>query len=39
MFGLEIRKPSKQTVVGFLVTWGVAIAIVLLTLLLAQIGA
>lgn len=39
MFDLEIRKPNKETVVGFVVTWVCVIAIVLLTMLLVRIGA
>ncbi len=39
MFELEIRKPSRQTAVGFLVAWVCVIAIILLTMLLARIGA
>lgn len=38
MFGLEIRKPSKETVVGFIVTWICVIGIILLTLALVLIG-
>ncbi len=39
MFGLEIRKPSKETVVGFIVTWLCVIGIILLTMALVRIGA
>jgi|GEM_PF-1878015 hypothetical protein len=39
MFDLEIRKPNKETVVGFIVTWVCVIAIVLLTMALVKIGA
>ena len=39
MFGLEIRKPSRETVVGFVVAWVVVVFIMLLTLFIAQIGA
>lgn len=37
--GLEIRRPSRQTVYGFILAWGCVLAIVLLTLWLARIGA
>ena len=36
---LEIRKPSRQTVVGFIVAWVIVIVIMLLTMVIAQIGA
>ena len=39
MFGLEIRKPNQQTVVGFIVAWVCVIAIMLLTMFIARIGA
>ena len=39
MFDLEIRKPAKETVVGFIITWICVIAIVLLTMVLVRIGA
>lgn len=39
MWDLEISKPSKQTVVGFLLAWACVIAIILFTLYLVQIGA
>jgi hypothetical protein len=39
MLDLEIRKPNRQTVVGFIVAWVCVIAIMLLTMLIAQIGA
>ena len=39
MFGLEIRKPSRQTIVGFLVAWVFVIGIIFLTMVLARIGA
>ncbi len=39
MFGLEIRKPSKETVIGFIVTWICVIGIIFLTLALVRIGA
>ncbi len=39
MFDLEIRKPSKETVVGFIVAWICVIGIVLLTMVLVRIGA
>ena len=39
MWGLEISKPSKQTMVGFLLAWACVIAIILFTLYLVQIGA
>lgn len=39
MFDLEIRKPSKETVVGFIVAWICVICIVLLTMALVRIGA
>lgn len=39
MWDLEISKPSKQTVVGFLLAWACVIAIILFTLCLVQIGA
>ncbi len=39
MFDLEIRKPSKETVIGFIVTWICVIGIVLLTMALVRIGA
>lgn len=35
----EIRKPSRQTVVGFIVAWVIVVAIMLLTMIIAQIGA
>ncbi len=36
--GLEVRRPSRQTVGGFILAWGCVIAIVLLTMWLASIG-
>lgn len=39
MLDLEIRKPNRQTVVGFIVAWVCVIAIMLLTMLIARIGA
>ena len=39
MFDLEIRKPSKETVIGFIVTWICVIGIIFLTLALVRIGA
>ena len=38
MLGLEIRKPSKETVVGFIVAWICVIGIIFLTLALVRIG-
>tara|TARA_Y100000588_G_scaffold246121_1_gene260460 strand:- start:149 stop:292 length:144 start_codon:yes stop_codon:yes gene_type:complete len=37
--GLEIRRPSRQTVGGFIVAWVCVLAIVLLTVWLTGIGA
>ncbi len=39
MWDLEIRKPSKQSVVGFVVAWLCVLAIILLTLFVVRIGA
>jgi len=39
MFGLEIRKPARETVAGFFIAWVCVIAIMLFTLLLVKIGA
>ena len=39
MFDLEIRKPNRQTVIGFIVAWVCVIAIIVLTMVIAQIGA
>lgn len=39
MFDLEIRKPNQQTVVGFIVACVCVIAIMLLTMFIARIGA
>jgi hypothetical protein len=39
MFDLEIRKPNKETVVGFVVAWVCVILVMLLTMFIAQIGA
>jgi hypothetical protein len=39
MWGLELGKPSKQTVVGFLLAWACVIVIILVTLVLVRIGA
>ena len=39
MWDLELRKPSKQTVVGFVVAWLGVIGVILLTLLIVGIGA
>lgn len=38
IWGLEISKPSKQTVVGFVLAWACVIAIILFTLYLVRIG-
>lgn len=37
--GLEIPRPGRQTVWGFVLAWGVVLAIVLVTMWLARIGA
>ena len=37
--GLELRRPSRQTVGGFVLAWVCVIAIVLLTVWLAGLGA
>ncbi len=39
MWDLEIRRPSKQSVVGFVVAWLGVIVIILLTLFVVRIGA
>ena len=39
MFGLEIRKPSRETVIGFIITWICVIGIIFFTLALVRIGA
>jgi CDP-diglyceride synthetase len=39
MLDLEIRKPNKETVVGFIVAWVCVALIMLLTMWIAQIGA
>tara|TARA_Y100000588_G_scaffold354806_2_gene409406 strand:+ start:7312 stop:7431 length:120 start_codon:yes stop_codon:yes gene_type:complete len=39
MSDLEIRKPNRQTVIGFIVAWVCVIAIMVLTMVIAQIGA
>ena len=39
MWDLEVSKPSKQTVVGFLLAWVCVIVIILVTLVLVRIGA
>ena len=39
MLDLEIRKPNRQTVVGFIVAWVCVIVIMLLTMFIARIGA
>ena len=39
MLGLEIRKPNRQTVVGFIIAWIVVIFVMLLTMFIARIGA
>ncbi len=39
MFDLEIRKPNKETVVGFIVAWVCVLFVMLLTMFIAQIGA
>jgi CDP-diglyceride synthetase len=39
MFDLEIRKPDKETVVGFIVAWVCVLLVMLLTMYIAQIGA
>jgi len=36
--GLELRRPSRQTVVGFVLAWVCVIVIVVLTMWLARIG-
>jgi len=36
--GLEIRRPSGQTIWGFVLAWVCVLAIVLLTVWLARIG-
>lgn len=36
--GLELRRPNRQTVVGFVLAWVCVIVIVLLTMWLARIG-
>ena len=38
MLDLEIRKPNRETVVGFIVAWICVVAIVLLTMALVRIG-
>ena len=37
--GLELRRPSRQTVSGFILAWIFVLAMVLLTLWLARLGA
>jgi len=39
MFGLEIKKPNKETVVGFVLAWVCVLVIMGLTMILAGIGA
>ncbi len=39
MFDLEIRKPNKETVVGFIVAWICVLCVIFLTMYIAQIGA
>ncbi len=39
MFDLEIRKPNKETVIGFIVAWVCVAMIMIFTMLIAQIGA
>jgi len=36
--GLEIRRPNRQTIFGFVLAWFCVLAIVLLTMWLARIG-
>lgn len=36
--GLEIPRPGRQTVWGFVLAWACVLAIVLLTMWLARIG-
>ena len=36
--GLELRRPNRQTVVGFVLAWVCVIVIVFLTMWLARIG-
>ena len=36
--GLELRRPSRQTVVGFVLAWVCVLAIVLFTMWMARIG-
>ena len=38
MFDLEIRKPNRQTVVGFIVAWVCVLLIMGLTMFIAKIG-
>jgi hypothetical protein len=37
--GLELRRPSRQTVWGFVLAWVFVLAMVLLTVWLARLGA
>ena len=37
--GLEIPRPSRQTIWGFVLAWGVVLVIVLVTMWLARVGA
>jgi hypothetical protein len=39
MLGLEIRKPDKETVFGFVLAWVCVLVIMGLTMVLANIGA
>jgi len=39
VLGLEIQRPNRQTVVGFIVTWVCVIVLMLLTLVVTRIGA
>lgn len=39
MFDLEIRKPSREAIVGFVLTWVCVVLIMLLTLVVTRIGA
>jgi len=37
--GLEIPRPGRQTIWGFVLAWAVVLAIVLVTMWLARLGA
>lgn len=39
MLGLEIRKPNREAVVGFVLAWVCVLVIMGLTMILARIGA